>query len=74
MTSKMFSFIFVTPGVSCPAVKPPTYGSMAGPTTFTFKDRLNFSCNDGYDLVGKNEIQCTADGHWDGAVPTCKSK
>ena len=37
-------------------------------------DRADYSCNDGYQLVGVAWRKCQTDGKWSGEAPTCRSK
>ena len=34
----------------------------------------NYTCSEGYDLVGDAVRTCQADGQWDGGEPTCMCK
>ncbi|XP_023248020.1 uncharacterized protein LOC106641587 isoform X2 [Copidosoma floridanum] len=38
-----------------------------------FGDRVNYSCDPGYHLVGLGERACRADGRWTGVTPSCKA-
>ncbi|XP_044884908.1 complement factor H-like isoform X2 [Mauremys mutica] len=38
---------------------------------FSFGQVVQFECNIDYKLSGSKEIHCSADGHWNAAVPTC---
>ncbi|XP_008418598.1 beta-2-glycoprotein 1-like [Poecilia reticulata] len=43
-----------------------------GRTEAPFKSVLNFSCDDGYVMVGANESRCLHDGTWSHPPPLCK--
>ena len=36
-------------------------------------DRADYSCNDGYQLVGVAWRRCQTNGKWTGEAPTCRS-
>ncbi|XP_063300413.1 complement decay-accelerating factor-like [Pelobates fuscus] len=42
-------------------------------TDITFGFKANYSCNDGYILIGNPQLQCTADGVWSDNAPECTS-
>ncbi|XP_065710378.1 membrane cofactor protein-like [Patagioenas fasciata] len=48
----------------------------SGNRDFTYGMAAIYSCNDGFDLIGKNTIHCTTDdnlnGIWSGPAPECK--
>ncbi|XP_051891028.1 sushi, von Willebrand factor type A, EGF and pentraxin domain-containing protein 1-like [Pristis pectinata] len=46
-------------------------GYFQAPNT-TFGSRATFTCNAGYQMVGRNYLLCAADG-WDGQVPICEA-
>lgn len=56
---------------------PPTdipHGWHAG-ECYTYGCRINYHCADGYELVGRNERFCQADGTWSPKdLPTCVRK
>ncbi|KAI8485711.1 hypothetical protein Bbelb_365450 [Branchiostoma belcheri] len=55
--------------VECPVLIAPVNGAMTG---FNFyQDLLQFTCDTGYDLVGRVSLTCQADRTWDGVAPTC---
>ncbi|XP_078603708.1 toll-like receptor 4 [Branchiostoma floridae x Branchiostoma japonicum] len=33
---------------------------------------IQFSCDPGYELVGRSSVTCLNDGSWDGEIPTCQ--
>lgn len=39
--------------------------------TTTFASTVEYSCNDGYELVGTQQRTCGATGQWSGRVPIC---
>uniref|UniRef100_A0A3B5M8K5 Beta-2-glycoprotein 1 n=1 Tax=Xiphophorus couchianus TaxID=32473 RepID=A0A3B5M8K5_9TELE len=43
-----------------------------GRTEAPFKSVLNFSCDDGYVMLGANESRCLHDGTWSHPPPLCK--
>lgn len=44
-----------------------------GRTEAPFKSVLNFTCDDGYVMVGANESRCLHDGTWSNQPPLCKA-
>ena len=40
----------------------------------TYQSRVNFTCEDGYDLVGSSSAVCLANGTWNDELPRCRSK
>ena len=43
-------------------------------TNTTYRSRVNFTCNQGYDLVGISSTVCVANGTWSEEAPLCISK
>ena len=37
-----------------------------------FNDRAAYTCDDGYQIVGLENVICNSNGHWSGAQPSCK--
>ena len=37
-----------------------------------FNDRAVYTCDEGYQIVGLDQVICNSDGHWSGAQPMCK--
>ena len=37
-------------------------------------DKIKFSCNRGFNLVGSQQIVCDEDGDWTGQIPSCERK
>ncbi|XP_028296412.1 beta-2-glycoprotein 1-like [Gouania willdenowi] len=44
-----------------------------GRTEAPFKSVLNFTCDDGYVMMGANESRCLQDGTWSNPPPLCKA-
>ena len=40
----------------------------------TYQSRVNFTCENGHDLVGTLFVVCLANGTWSEAMPQCISK
>ncbi|XP_037362418.1 P-selectin [Talpa occidentalis] len=60
----------------CPALKTPEQGSMTclhSARTFPLWSSCSFSCQEGFELVGPEEVQCTASGMWTASAPVCKA-
>ena len=55
----------------CGKLPVPTNGSIIGKRT-TYPNRLSFSCDEGFDLIGSIARRCEAGGNWSGQQPTCK--
>ncbi|XP_031574707.1 CUB and sushi domain-containing protein 3-like [Actinia tenebrosa] len=51
---------------------PPRNGKRAG-NNFTIGSTLEFSCDDGYALVGQRQLTCTMNGSWSHLPPVCKN-
>jgi len=56
----------------CGNLPVPINGSMIGNQT-TYPNKLVFSCDAGFDLIGSNVRRCKADGKWSEEQPTCKA-
>ena len=37
-----------------------------------FNDRAVYTCDDGYQIVGLEQVICNSDGQWSGNQPSCK--
>lgn len=49
----------------------PEHGNMTG-DSFTFKDTVEFGCDEGYLLTGSFVRECLNTGDWDGTPAECK--
>ena len=56
----------------CGLLLPPANGNVMQRNT-TFASVTEYSCNDGFELVGNSTRTCQASGAWSGAEPTCES-
>uniref|UniRef100_A0A8C2UXL0 E-selectin n=1 Tax=Chinchilla lanigera TaxID=34839 RepID=A0A8C2UXL0_CHILA len=81
-----FSFVVTLTGewnhekptsVTCDAVHQPLNSMMKctpSPTgKFTYKSSCTFHCKEGFDLHGSTELECTSQGQWTQAVPSCQA-
>ncbi|XP_069334416.1 E-selectin [Eulemur rufifrons] len=62
--------------VKCDAVHPPPRGLVSythSPTgEFTYKSTCAFSCEQGFELHGSAQLECTSQGQWTQEVPSCQ--
>eukprot|EP00066_Takifugu_rubripes_P010431 XP_003978255.1 PREDICTED: beta-2-glycoprotein 1-like [Takifugu rubripes] len=56
----------------CPIPRPLRPLAM-GRTEAPYKSVLNFTCDDGYVMLGANESRCLPDGNWSNPPPLCKA-
>ncbi|XP_053549117.1 E-selectin-like [Bombina bombina] len=60
--------------INCYNLKTPDHGSMrcSGPFgEFLYNSSCEFSCDEGFELVGNNKLQCMGNSEWNGVVPQC---
>ncbi|XP_078664159.1 P-selectin-like [Branchiostoma floridae x Branchiostoma belcheri] len=55
--------------VQCPVPSSPVNGDSSGPNFY--QDVVQFTCDQGYDLVGDSSSTCQADRTWSSNVPSC---
>ncbi|XP_074599969.1 E-selectin-like isoform X1 [Brevipalpus obovatus] len=59
--------------ITCPPLRPPTYGYMTGSCTPGFASLgCTFTCQDGFKLYGSATVVCGYDGRWAGTMPYCQ--
>ena len=58
--------------IGCPDLKAPADGSVHY-TSSDVGSQANYSCNEGYTLVGMSTRFCQNDGTWSGQPPLCQS-
>ncbi|RLV86630.1 hypothetical protein DV515_00015845 [Chloebia gouldiae] len=54
----------------------PAHGRLVLPGVFTFGSKVNFTCNTGYRLIGRSEIECVLRNEvltWSSDVPICQA-
>ena len=56
--------------VNCFEPEVPPYGKITA-KHFSFGSIANYSCMDGYMLVGNPSVKCDADSTWKGEIPVC---
>ncbi|KAG2466627.1 SVEP1 protein, partial [Polypterus senegalus] len=57
--------------VVCDPPEDISHGYVNG-SSFTLGSHVYYVCFPGYKLIGNPILQCTADGSWEGEVPSCK--
>ena len=71
------SSVCISTAVYCPDPAAPTNGARQ-PAFSLFHvsntNRVTFTCNAGYELVGSRVSNCQADGTWSHNLPTCRRK
>ncbi|XP_037681324.1 P-selectin isoform X2 [Choloepus didactylus] len=61
--------------IQCPPLKTPEQGSMNclhSAEEFQYQSSCHFGCEEGFALVGTEEVQCMASGEWTAPAPVCK--
>ena len=53
---------------------PPLLNGVVHVINTTYQSRVNFTCENGYDLVGTLFAVCLANGTWSEEMPQCISK
>ena len=68
----IISFLYTA---SCSQLTPPLHGSCsADPCSGTQGVRLNFACDNGYELRGATDVVCLDTTQWTAASPRCIGK
>ena len=62
---------FFTTAKDCGGVKTPSNGSLAGNLT-TYPHKLQFMCDEGFNLRGSKTRQCLSTGNWSGNESFCE--
>ena len=69
----MYLRVYVCIVMDCRESPPPLNGNVDVIST-TYKSRVNFTCKNGYELVGSSSAVCLANGTWSAEMPLCISK
>uniref|UniRef100_A0A2I3GYE9 E-selectin n=1 Tax=Nomascus leucogenys TaxID=61853 RepID=A0A2I3GYE9_NOMLE len=62
--------------VECDAVTNPANGFVEcfpNPGSFPWNTTCTFDCEEGFELMGAQSLQCTSSGNWDNEMPMCKA-
>ncbi|XP_044530191.1 E-selectin [Gracilinanus agilis] len=67
----------VCQAMKCNIARQPRNGSVtcnhSSTGNFTYQSVCNFSCDEGFELQGSSQLECTAQGQWTHQFPTCKA-
>ncbi|XP_030834492.1 P-selectin-like [Strongylocentrotus purpuratus] len=60
--------------LTCPSPPIPAYGGVnpVEADQYSYGDTIDYSCLDGYQLIGSDENTCGLDGSWVNEAPTCR--
>ena len=61
-------------GINCPSLDDPIGGNVEIMTAEDGTMTSEYTCNQGYRLIGNAVRSCQADGTWNGNEPTCTRK
>ncbi|CAH3141747.1 unnamed protein product [Porites lobata] len=75
--SRICKFDVIIEVLRCQTMFPPRNGFLVGKCENYFGSTCTFGCDDGYNLLGAENISCEASpghitGYWDNPVPVCK--
>ncbi|XP_073414050.1 E-selectin-like [Dendrobates tinctorius] len=59
--------------VECPSLVAPENGLMGCKDGTTYNSMCEFSCSEGFEMVGSSELRCLSSGQWSFSVPLCKA-
>lgn len=66
------------PAVKCDAIPQPRSGSVncthSSTGEFTYKSSCAVSCEEGFELRGSAQLECTSQGQWTQEVPSCQGR
>ena len=71
VSSNMDVFLSLT-AVDCGSLTDPVNGQVNHTNGTTFRQTATYSCDTGYNLMGKSTLTCQATGEWSGNTPTCQ--
>lgn len=61
----------VHPSKECPELPDPPHGQVQL-TGRQFNDLAVYTCDDGYQIIGLDQVICNSDGVWSDGQPSCK--
>ena len=61
-------------GVNCGSLEDIDNGDVSINPDTRFQSAATYSCNAGFQLVGRSQRQCQADATWSGSEPSCVGK
>ena len=67
-----FAHLFIL-AKDCGSIRTPLNGTKRGGQT-TYPNKIMFTCDEGFNLLGSNERQCTSDGVWSGVETFCQGE
>lgn len=59
--------------IVCPELQGPLNGDVSA-SSLIFNNTAEYTCHEGFMVVGSDTRQCQVDGTWSGTAPTCQSK
>ena len=59
--------------VVCPSLNDPANGNVNVSGDF-FGQTAEYTCNNGFNLIGDSIVTCGLDGQWSGNPPVCEGK
>ena len=68
------TLLFYYAGIVCPELTAPENGSVVSDGFMSWGGTVEYSCNEGYALVGFKDRTCTREATWSNSEPTCESK
>ena len=57
--------------IVCGARTAPLHGRISCSNRDKYNSKCSYSCDSGYELIGSDETDCQADGHWSYPSPKC---
>uniref|UniRef100_A0A5F8GAI4 p-selectin n=1 Tax=Monodelphis domestica TaxID=13616 RepID=A0A5F8GAI4_MONDO len=75
-TGEWSSLPLLCEAITCKPLLAPQQGTMTCDHPFenySYESTCQFSCNEGFSLVGPDKVKCTTSGHWTAHTPTCQA-
>ena len=60
--------------ISCPDLSNPDNGVVQFSSGTVFQSVAEYSCDDGYQIIGTSSLTCQANAQWSDSPPHCESK